>query len=136
MPISLNVRPLEVDPADPHANDALGRKEDCVMLADLIEESGGPFTLAVDAEWGDGKTVFIRMLEARLAKKGFRCVSFSAWECDFYDESLAPLIAEIGGQASKDTPTLKKKIKTRGKQAVRMLQESRRGRPPRRRGDR
>ena len=112
--MSLNVRPFEVDPDDPHANDALGREKDCVMLADLIEETGGPFTLAVDAEWGDGKTVFIRMLEAHLAKRGFRCVSFSAWECDFCEEPLAPLIAEIGGQASKDAPTLKKKIKTKG----------------------
>ena len=111
--MSLNIRPLEVDPDDPHANDALGREKDCIMLADIIEETGGPFTLAVDAEWGNGKTVFIRMLEAHLAKRDFHCVSFSAWECDFCDEPLAPLIAEIGGQASEDASTLKK-IKTKG----------------------
>ena len=113
MPIPLNIRPLEVDPENPHANDALDREIDCLMLTDLIGESGGPFTLAVDAEWGNGKTVFIRMLEAHLAKRGFRCVSFNAWECDFCDEPLAPLIAEIGGQASENSPTLKK-IKTEG----------------------
>ena len=105
MPMSLNIRQLEVDLEDPHANDVLGRKGDCDMLADLIEETGGPFTLAVDAEWGDGKTVFIRMLEAHLAKRGFRCVSFSAWECDFCDEPLAPLIAEIGGKLRTDDAT-------------------------------
>ena len=110
MSMALNIRPLEVDPENPHANDALGREGDCLMLADLIEETGGPFTLAVDAEWGDGKTVFVRMLGAHLAGRGFRCVSFSAWECDFHDEPLAPLIAEIGRQASEDAP----KIKTRG----------------------
>ena len=113
MPMSLNIRPLEVDPKDPHANDTLGREGDCLMLAHLIGETGGPFTLAVDAEWGDGKTVFIKMLEAHLAERGFRCVSFSAWECDFCDEPLAPLIAEIGRQASEDAPALKK-IKARG----------------------
>ena len=102
MPMPLNIRPLEVDRKNPHANDALGREGDCLMLAHLIEETGGPFTLAVDAEWGDGKTVFIRMLEAHLAKRGFRCVSFSAWECDFCDEPLAPLIAEIGGKLRTD----------------------------------
>ena len=111
--MSLNIRPLEVDPEDPHANDVLGRERDCLMLENLIEKTGGPFTLAVDAEWGDGKTVFIKMLKAHLAKRGFRCVSFSAWECDFYDEPLAPLIAEIGRQASEDAPALKK-IKARG----------------------
>ena len=102
MPLSLNIRPLEIDPEKPHANDALGREGDCDMLADLIGETGGPFTLAVDAEWGDGKTVFIRMLKAHLEKRGFRCVSFSAWECDFCDEPLAPLIAEIGGKLRTD----------------------------------
>ena len=102
MPVFLNIRPFEVNPDYPHANDALGREKDCIMLADLIEETGGPFTLAVDAEWGNGKTVFIRMLEAYLAKRDFRCVSFSAWECDFYDEPLAPLIAEIGGKIGAD----------------------------------
>ena len=105
MSMSLNIRPLEVDPENPHANDALGREGDCRMLADLIGETGGPFTLAVDAEWGDGKTVFIRMLKARLEKRGFRCVSFSAWECDFCDEPLAPLIAEIGGKLRTDDAT-------------------------------
>ena len=102
MPVSLNIRPFEVDPKNPHANDALGREKDCVMLADLIEETGGPFTLAVDAEWGDGKTVFIKMLEAHLAERGFSFVSFSAWECDFCDEPLAPLTAEIGGKMRGD----------------------------------
>lgn len=104
--MSLNIRPLEVDPENPHANDALGRERDCLMLEDLIEKTGGPFTLTVDAEWGDGKTVFISMLKAHLAKRGFRCVSFSAWECDFCDEPLAPLIAEIGRQASESSSTL------------------------------
>ena len=105
MPMPLNIRPLEVDPENPHANDALGRERDCRMLADIIGETGGPFTLAVDAEWGDGKTVFIRMLEAHLAERGFRCVSFSAWECDFCDEPLAPLIAKIGGKLRTDDAT-------------------------------
>ena len=111
--MSLNVRPLEVDPKNPHAGDALDRKKDCLMLADLIEETGGPFTLAVDAEWGNGKTVFIRMLEAHLAKRGFRCVSFNAWECDFYDEPLAPLVAEICGQIPEDSST-REKVKAAG----------------------
>ena len=120
MPVSLNIRPLEVDPKNPHANDALGREKDCVMLADLIEEGGGPFTLAVDAEWGDGKTVFIKMLEAHLAKRGFRCVSFSAWECDFCDEPLAPLIAEIGGKIRGDGSD-REKILDRGTRLLGLL---------------
>ena len=113
MPMSLNIRPLEVDRENPYANDALDRERDCLMLEDLIGKTGGPFTLAVDAEWGDGKTVFIRMLEVHLAKQDFRCVSFNAWECDFCDEPLAPLITEIGRQASESSSTLKE-MKARG----------------------
>lgn len=72
MPMSLDAGPLEVDPDNPRANDALGREKDCLMLAELIGESGRPFTLAVDAEWGVEKTVFIRMLEAHLVERSFR----------------------------------------------------------------
>lgn len=103
MSIFSKVKPIEVNDENPHEHDALDRKRDCIFLVDLIEESDTPFTLAVDAEWGNGKTVFIKMLQAHLKEKGFRCVFFNAWECDFYSEPLAPLIAEISRQIPSDS---------------------------------
>ena len=103
MPIFSKVKPIEVTDKNPHEYDALNRKRDCLFLIELIEKSDTPFTLAVDAEWGDGKTVFIKMLQAHLKEKGFRCVFFNAWECDFYSEPLSPLIAEISRQIPSDS---------------------------------
>ena len=103
MSIFSKVKPIEVNDKNPHEHDALDRERDCLFLVDLIEESDTPFTLAVDAEWGNGKTVFIKMLQAHLKEKGFRCVFFNAWECDFYSEPLAPLIAEISRQIPSDS---------------------------------
>ena len=49
MSMSLNIRPLEVDPENPHANDALDGEGDCLMLTDLIDESGVPVVFLLPA---------------------------------------------------------------------------------------
>ncbi|MXW44136.1 MAG: hypothetical protein F4Z56_05440, partial [Candidatus Dadabacteria bacterium] len=103
MSVFSKIKPIEVNDENPHKHDALGRERDCLFLVDLVEKSDTPFTLAVDAEWGNGKTVFIEMLQAHLKKKGFCCVFFNAWECDFYSEPLAPLIAEISREIPSDS---------------------------------
>ena len=55
------VKPIEITDENPHKHDALGREKDCLFLVDFIEKSTAPFTFAVDAEWGNGKTVFMKM---------------------------------------------------------------------------
>ena len=123
MSIFSKVKPIEVTDKNPHEHDALNREKDCLFLVDLIEKSDTPFTLAVDAEWGNGKTVFIRMLQVHLRKRGFRCVFFNAWECDFYSEPLAPLIAEIGRQIPSNSST-GKTLWEKGSKVVQCIKEA------------
>ena len=123
MPIFSKVKPIEINDENPHEYDTLDREKDCLFLLDLIEKSDTPFTLAIDAEWGNGKTVFIKMLQAHLKKKGFRCVFFNAWECDFYSEPLAPLIAEISRQISSDS-SAGKTLREKGFELVKYLKEA------------
>lgn len=87
--------PIVVKPENPFENDALGREKLCEIWTQFIENSTTPFTLAIDAQWGDGKTVFLEMWKAYLENKGFRCVFFDAFRCDFYCDALPALIAEI-----------------------------------------
>lgn len=122
MSIFSKVKQIEVTDKNPHKHDALDREKDCLFLVDLIEKSDTPFTLAVDAEWGNGKTVFIKMLQAHLKERGFRCVFFNAWECDFYSEPLAPLIAEISRQIPSDS-SAGKTLKEKGFELVKYLKE-------------
>ena len=123
MSIFSKVKPIEVNDENPHEHDALDREKDCLFLVDLIEKSDTPFTLAVDAEWGNGKTVFIKMLQAHLKKKGFRCVFFNAWECDFYSEPLAPLIAEISSQVPSDY-FIGETLREKGSKIVQYIEEA------------
>ena len=99
---------LEVKPnsTDPFAEDKLYRKELCENLTNLIENAATPYTLAVNAGWGNGKTVFLQMLRAHLREQGYGCVFFDAWRADFYKDALPALIAEI-----KEEITDNKKIK-------------------------
>lgn len=87
--------PIVVKPENPFENDALGREKLCEAWTRFVEHSTTPFTLAVDAQWGDGKTVFLNMWKAYLEERGFRCVLLNAFSCDFYCDALPALIAEI-----------------------------------------
>ncbi len=114
------VKQIQVSAYNPHQYDALGREKDCFSLVDFIKNSEPPFTLAVDAEWGNGKTIFIEMLRAHLSKEGFRSVFFNAWECDFCEDPLAPLIVEISKEFSED-PSMKEKIKSMGNAVLQVI---------------
>ena len=124
MSIFSKVKPIEVTSKNPHEYDALERERDCLFLLDLIEKSDTPFTLAVDADWGNGKTVFIKMLQAHLTKKQFNCVFLNAWECDFYSEPLAPLIAEIGEQISPADSSLGESLREKGSKLIQGIKEA------------
>ena len=123
MSIFSKIKPIEVNDENPHKHDALGREKDCFFLVDLVEKSDTPFTLAVDAEWGNGKTIFIKMLRAHLKEKGFCCVLFNAWECDFYSEPLAPLIAEISGEIPSDS-SIGRTLREKGSEIIQHLKEA------------
>ena len=124
MSIFSKVKPIEVTNKNPHEYDALDREKDCLFLLDLIEKSDTPFTLAVDADWGNGKTVFIKMLQAHLTKKQFNSVFFNAWECDFYSEPLAPLIAEIGKQIPPADSPIGESLREKGSKLIQGIKEA------------
>ena len=94
------IPPLKIDSADPFRDDALARKRECENLADNIvsSETKTPFVLAVNASWGAGKTVFLRMLEAVCKSREIPTVFFNAWEADFHNDALAAMIGEVGEQ--------------------------------------
>ena len=93
--IQTKIPPLKVDPENPFEQDMLNREELCEEWSKFIEKSTTPYTLAIDAQWGDGKTTLLHMLKAHMTKQGFVCVSYDAWECDFYGDALPTLIGEI-----------------------------------------
>lgn len=116
--ISTKPGAFKVNPDDPFDGDALGRRELCEGLENFIENSTTPYTLAVTASWGSGKTVFLQILEAYLRKQGFQCVFFDAWKADFYDNALPALIGEIEKQIKEIPEDFSDKAKQLGKTLV------------------
>lgn len=100
--------PLEVPADDPFRFDVLGRKPLVEFLCGLIERAGGPFVLALDSPWGSGKTTLISMLRAELARQGYCCIYFNAWEIDYVTDPLVALVSsidrvELGGSSAGKT---------------------------------
>lgn len=117
----LEVAPTPEAVADSIANDTAGRNDELVDIVKLIESIEGPYSLLLDAPWGDGKTFFVRSLEevlktlnphiattmeneqklARVTKKledietPYLPFYFNAWEHDFADDPISALFATM-----------------------------------------
>lgn len=89
------IHEIEVPDDDPFRDDVLRRKEVVEFLAQLVGRTTGPFVLAIDSEWGTGKTTLIAMLQAILRKKNFQCIHFNAWKADYVPDPLVPMVATI-----------------------------------------
>lgn len=84
---------VEIVDDDPFRHDVLNRKESAEVLTQLLSTITEPFVLAIDSEWGTGKTTFVRMWQKHLENGGYPCLYFNAWESDF---AIDPLVAFIG----------------------------------------
>lgn len=91
------VKPAEVavPDDDPFKNDRLDRRQTAEALSRFIGTIDGPCVVSLDAEWGMGKTTFLRMWQAHLRDQGFPVVMFNAWDNDFANEPFLALSEEM-----------------------------------------
>lgn len=98
--VNMRIQPASVqisdDPAiSPFANDRLERKESAEVLTRIVSQIEGPCVMALDADWGYGKTTFLNMWTQWLRHEGFPVVAFNAWETDFTRHPLLALTSEL-----------------------------------------
>lgn len=67
---------------EPVTEDGLERGVLANTFADLAASCETPFVIGVYANWGMGKTSFLRIIERRLAGRHAQCIWFNAWEHD------------------------------------------------------
>ncbi len=87
---------LNIEAGRPFAEDKLNRAPLAKNLTDICEtlsESGA--VLALDGEWGAGKTTFVRMWRQMLEDNNYRTIYFNAWDSDFQDDPFIALMAEL-----------------------------------------
>ena len=126
--VRFRVQPSDIAiPKDnPFEKDRLDRKETVEILAGLIGSVKGPCVLGIDADWGNGKTTFLRMLNQYLVNKGVAVVNFNAWECDYASDPLIAISTEIDDAmkeyAEEYKVEIKEKILIAMKRAKELLQ--------------
>ena len=91
----VNPNDIEVPKSNPFQYDSLDRRESVEILARLIGSVEGPGVFAIDANWGNGKTTFLRMLHWRLANDKTPVVSFNAWESDYVSDPFTAIATEL-----------------------------------------
>ena len=95
MGIRIQPREIDVPAGDPFKHDLLARKEPVESLTNIVRSLEGPCVLAVDAEWGKGKTTFLNIWAQHLRNQKFPVVKFNAWETDFSGDPLVALSTEL-----------------------------------------
>ena len=86
---------IEIPRYDPFRHDLLGRKQPALILTNLLLNTESPYTMPIDASWGNGKTTFLEMWKQHLKNENFAVVGFNAWETDFAQYPLIALTSEL-----------------------------------------
>lgn len=93
-------------PKDPFDGNLLFRNENAATaLTRIVENTEGGYTLSINADWGYGKTTFVKMWDLKLQEKGYKTIYFNAWESDFVSDPMMALIDGLrSGFEEQDLP--------------------------------
>lgn len=123
MGFRIQPRRIDVPDDEPFRNDLLGRKELAEVLTHLVRSIEGPCVIAVDADWGTGKTTFLRLWSRHLCNEGISVVKFNAWETDFCRDPFVALSTELSESLRRSSdPTVTETVERtmeRAKEVVR-----------------
>lgn len=123
----MNIKPQEItiDPNNPYDGNRLLRNEQAAKaLTQIVKHTQSGFTLSINADWGYGKTTFVKMWDVELQKEGYKTIYFNAWESDFVADPMMALIDGLReGFDSKDLPQEKLQLSQAvWKSAVKLMQ--------------
>ena len=93
-------------------------------LTNLIKSADDSIVLAVDGEWGSGKTVFLKMWAGELRKLGFPVIYFDAFAHDYFDDAFLVIAGELIALADEATRIDKGKLsdfKTKAGRAAKII---------------
>ncbi len=86
-------------------HDLLGRKEQGNQLSDLVEKISDPMVIALDGQWGSGKSVFLKCwVGEHTQSKEYtsKPIYFDAFQHDFMSDPLIALVSVLDEQIQKD----------------------------------
>lgn len=77
----------------PSSEDKLSRQKEIENLTPLLINAQAPLVICLDAPWGAGKTTFLNLWSHYLRSLDIKSLYLNAWENDFADDPLLPLIS-------------------------------------------
>lgn len=86
---------LTISEEKPFENCKLDREKYALALTDILESYREGFVLAINNEWGAGKTTFVKMWKRHLENQKFQTIYFNAWENDFDSNPLVAIMSEL-----------------------------------------
>jgi hypothetical protein len=86
---------IEITKETPFANCKLEREPYARVLTEIVNTYADGFVLAINNEWGAGKTTFVKMWQQQLINEGFQTIYFNAWENDFDSNPLVAIMSEL-----------------------------------------
>lgn len=75
--------------------DIFGRATLGEGLTHLAMTAEDPLVIALDADWGAGKTIFLKMWAGELRKLGFPVIYFDAYANDYVEDAFVALAGEV-----------------------------------------
>ncbi len=91
----LRHKDIDIPSENPFQNCKLDRKKYAEILMQIVSSYADGFVLAVNNEWGAGKSTFLKMSKQMFINNGFKTVFFNAWENDFNDDPMVAIMAEL-----------------------------------------
>ncbi len=96
----LTPKPPEIGDRDGfEGTDIFGYQRFGESVARVVESLEGPSVIALDGEWGSGKTVFARQWAGLLRKRGSAVVYFDAFSADNGEDPLFDIASQIFDRA-------------------------------------
>jgi len=86
---------IEIKKESPFAECKLDRVKYANVLTQIVNTYADGFVLAINNEWGTGKTTFVKMWQQALKNEGFQTIYFNAWENDFDNNPIVALMSEL-----------------------------------------
>lgn len=101
-------------PANPFSDCKLGREPYAKVLTEIVNGYSDGFVMAINNEWGTGKTTFVKMWQQHLINNGFKTIHFNAWENDFDSNPLIALMSELKTLINANNKAVFKSIVEKG----------------------
>lgn len=99
---------VDLDEGFTSDKDIFQRKKFGEALFSVVSAAEEPIVLAIDAPWGEGKTVFARMWTGLIRKKGGSAVYLDAFDSDYLADPFVALASQVYELLENETPDRKK----------------------------